>query len=393
MGARATLLLLALVVAAPALGQWRGQVALEGRYFFESPLEARQHGANLSLSAEPEFHAEWDDGRQSVTVIPFLRLDQGDPERSHGDLRELLWLRYGDDWELRAGIGKLFWGVTESQHLVDVVNQTDLVESSDGEARLGQPMVDLTLIRDWGSVDLILLPYFRERTFPGPEGRLRTVPRIDPDQARYESPRGRHHLDYALRWSHAVGPFDIGLSHFRGTDRIPLLEPGLAGGEVVLIPYYVLATRNGIDLQATVGAWLWKLEAVRVGGGTLRYHALTAGFEYTLYGLFGGAADLGLLYEFLYDSRGAAALTPFQRDSMIGLRLALNDEASTELLAGLIVDHGGDGTLLTLEGSRRLDDHWKAALRGEAFLHLPASGLLAGYRRDDYLQLELRYYF
>ena len=52
----------------------------------------------------------------------------------------------------------MFWGVTESQHLVDVVNQTDLVENPDGEEKLGQLMVNLTVARSWGTLNLFVAP-------------------------------------------------------------------------------------------------------------------------------------------------------------------------------------------------------------------------------------------
>ena len=58
-------------------------------------------------------------------------------------------------------------GVTESRHLVDVLNQVDGVEDIDEEDRLGQPMINISTQRDWGSVDLFVLPGFRERTFAG----------------------------------------------------------------------------------------------------------------------------------------------------------------------------------------------------------------------------------
>ena len=47
---------------------------------------------------------------------------------------------------MRLGLRKVYWGVTESQHLVDVINQTEGVENLDGEDKLGQPMLNLALI-------------------------------------------------------------------------------------------------------------------------------------------------------------------------------------------------------------------------------------------------------
>ncbi len=391
----APVLLLALLsVAMPAQSiEWRGYIATEGRYFFSAPADARQHDGNLSYSLAPEIYTEWDAGRQSFLFTPFARLDQNDEKRSHADIRELTWLYVADVWELRLGIRQLFWGVTESQHLVDIINQTDLVEDPDGEAKLGQPMVNLALIREWGTLDLFVLPYARERSYPGVAGRLRTLPYIDTDQGRYESDKKARHIDYALRWAHSIDLLDIGLSHFYGTSRDPVFEPGLRDGEAVFVPFYEIIHQTGIDLQLTLDAWLWKLEAIHRSSASRRYSAATAGFEYTLYGVFDSVFDVGLLYEYLYDSRGDQALTPFADDSMVAARLAFNDEASTELLVGLFIDHGGAGSALNLEGSRRLGERWKLNIRGRGYFDIDPQAFIYGFRRDDYLQVDVQYFF
>ncbi|HEB81471.1 MAG TPA: hypothetical protein ENJ11_01270, partial [Gammaproteobacteria bacterium] len=69
--------------------------------------------------AEPEFYTEWDEGNQNLEVKLFYRKDQYDEQRTHGDIRELSWTSVFDNWELQIGISKVFWGVTETQHLVD----------------------------------------------------------------------------------------------------------------------------------------------------------------------------------------------------------------------------------------------------------------------------------
>ncbi len=394
MVARSLLWLVLLALAMPAQSvEWRGYIATEGRYFFSSPLDARQHSGNLAYVVAPEMYVEWDDRRQSFLFTPFARLDQNDEARTHADIRELTWLYAADAWELRVGIRQLFWGVTESQHLVDIINQTDLVEDPDGEAKLGQPMVNLALIREWGTLDLFVLPYARERTYPGVEGRLRTEPYIDTDQARYESGQKERHVDYALRWAHSIDLLDIGLSHFYGTSRDPLFELGQRDGEPVLLPLYEIIHQSGVDLQLTLDAWLWKLEAIHRSSASQRYSAVTAGFEYTLYGIFDSVFDVGLLYEYLYDSRGDEALTPFADDSMIATRLAFNDEASTELLVGLFLDNGGAGSALNIEGSRRLGDRWKLNIRGRAYFDIDPQEIIYGFRKDDYLQAEVQYFF
>lgn len=381
-------------------GEWSGYISSEYRAFANSPADARQHGNNLSFSVQPEYYTDWDNGQQSFTFVPFARWDENDDERSHVDIRELTWLKAADDWELRAGIRKVFWGVSESQHLVDIINQTDLVEATDGEEKLGQPMINLALIRDWGTLDLFVLPGFRERTFPGKSGRLRFSPPIDTSQVRYESSDKDKHIDYAARWAHYIGDWDIGVSYFNGTSRDPSFTFGLNNkSQPVLIPVYELIEQWGLDLQATLDDWLWKVEVINRSGQTdlsgqqKSYTALTAGFEYTFVGIAESSADLGVISEILYDNRGDDALTPFADDIMFGTRLALNDEQSTEFLLGMIFDSDDSARLLTLESSRRIGDDWKITLEGQAFVNITSTELLAGIRKDSYLQLELARYF
>ena len=274
-----------------------GRVFLEGRAFPGGAAGGLAAG-NGSIAIEPEWHLEWGDGRQSLTVVPFLRLDQHDHERSHFDIRELTWDLVGDTWEIRAGVRKVFWGVTESTHLVDIVNQTDLVEDLDGEEKLGQPMVNVALIRDWGTVDLFMLLGFRERPFFGAGSRPGLPFPLDDDEAQFESRRGRKRIDWAARWSHAVGAFDVGVSYFHGTSRDPRFLPH--AGASNLIPVYDIINQAGLELQMTSGGWLWKLEAInRVGQGD-RYAAATAGFEYTFGNIATSGIDLGILTEYAF---------------------------------------------------------------------------------------------
>ena len=177
-----------------------GYSAVEGRYFLHDSPFATPKQADASIVLAPEFYHEWNAGDYSLLFSPFLRVDSADSARTHADIRELIWQTNHDDWELKLGVGKVFWGVTESQHLVDVINQTDLVENADTEDKLGQPMINLTLLKDWGTVDLFVLPYFRERTFAGKAGRLRSTVVVDTDNARYESGAAERHIDAAIRW-------------------------------------------------------------------------------------------------------------------------------------------------------------------------------------------------
>ncbi len=370
-----------------------GNIAAEGRLFFHNPLFDEQEKNSGSLSLEPEYYHQWANGA-GFTFVPFARIDSADDERSHVDIRELNIVWPGDSWELRLGIGKVFWGVTEFLHLVDIINQTDLVENIDGEDKLGQPMVKLSITRDWGVVDLFVLPYFRERTFPGEKGRLRTALVVDTDKARYESSAEEHHIDLALRYSHTLGDWDFGIYHFRGTGREPTLLAGVNNRlEPVLIPFYEQIDQTGLDVQWVAGSWLFKLEAIYRDGQGDGFFAGTGGFEYTITRILGTPMDLGVIGEYAYDDRGDESTAFLENDAMAGLRLAVNDAAGTEFLFGMAQDVGDSARGFSLEASRRFGNNWKLSLESRTFCDQPHDDPFSGLRDDDFLQMVIAYYF
>ena len=379
-------------------GEWdvAGSVAAETRTFPGSRSFQGQDDSVLSpsLVLEPEIVYQWNQGNDRLTFRPFWRLDADDPERTHGDIREANWLRLGKGWDVQVGVGKVFWGVTESIHLVDIINQTDNVEDTDGEDKLGQPLINLNLENDWGMLELFVLPGFRERTFPGSRARLRGPNPVDTDNSTFDSGSEEYHVDFAARWSRVFGDLDLGLSHFNGTSREPRLIPANDGGRTVFRPHYDLIDQTGLDLQYTVDGWLWKLEAMTRSGHGDRFGAGVAGVEYTFYQI-GGNADLGLLAEYAYDGRDAsrAPAVASDDDVFVGLRLALNDEKDTTALLGAFVDRVTGETFVSVEAERRLNDYWKMELEGRLSPYVPKDGFAYGTRNDDFVTLRLTRYF
>ncbi|MGB0465930.1 MAG: hypothetical protein ACPGF7_00190 [Pontibacterium sp.] len=385
---------IALPLQAAPFFEASGKFSTELRLFTQDgQFDGQDQQHNLSLTAEPEFYWEWQDGADSLSFTPFLRLDEHDSERTHADIRELSWLHVGDNWELRTGISKVYWGVTEFQHLVDVINQTDGVDDFDGEDKLGQPMVNLSLVRDWGILDLFLLPGFRERTFAGIDGRLRSGLIVDTDSATYESAAAETHLDTAIRWSHTIGDYDLGLHWFHGTNRDPEYRVSTRNGSTVLTPYYAQMDQVGLDLQATLDSWLWKFETIWRDTQDESYRASQAGFEYSFYGINDSATDLGLLLEYGWDERGKEAGSTTQNDLFFGSRLALNDEASTELLAGISHDLDYQSQGLIIEASRRFGEYWKLSLDGRFFSSDNTADLSSNLTKDDHLQFTAERFF
>ncbi len=364
---------------------WDANVTIEHRQFFNDALDTRQGNKQTAGVLQAEVYHDFNPQTRWV-FAPYYRHDSLDANRSQGDIRELS-LNWVGDWvEIYAGIGKVFWGVTESAHLVDIINQTDNLASVDGEQKLGQAMIKLAFARDWGNLDAYVLPYFREREFASPAGRLRAPFALESDAA-YQHEDEEKHWDYALRYQHSIDDWELGASWFKGTSREPQLQltPSFS-----LQPFYDQIEQFGIDLQWINDAWLWKLEAIKRNQQREdNYYAAIGGLEYTWYGLFGDA-DLGIVAEYLYDQRDSA---PLDKDVMLGLRWVQNDIAGSEALFGVLQDSEGKGRSLRLESSRRFGSQWKVNLEAQLFQDYKDTDPLFLIQQDDFIQLGVTRYF
>ena len=378
---------------------------VESRWFPKAGAFPGQGSHAIGFFVEPKLYLADARGR-SFTLSSFFRYDNADSRRTHVDLREAYFLLFGEigdgEWELRVGIDQVFWGVTESQHLVDIINQIDLVEHPNGETKLGQPMVNITYSSDWGIVEFFVLPYHRARTFPGSSGRLRLPLVVEDEQVEYET---EAHLDFAARYSQSFGVVDVGLSVFNGTSREPFLFPGMdSSGVPVLFQHYGQIRQFGLDAQLTVGSWLFKLEAIqRAGARNLLgmeedYVASVFGGEYTFYSVFDSAVDLSLLGEWNYDGRGRNA-TPsrspntLENDLFFATRIAFNDVQSTEIVASVFGDAGRSTRALSVELDRRISNQLSLNLEAIHLLSIDKADIHYDTRRDSFIDLSLIYNF
>jgi hypothetical protein len=363
---------------------------IQGQKFTENPTDPNIFKDDFGVSFEAEFRTGFNDGNTIATFTPFGRWDSRDPQRRHGDIRELNLIHANGNWEYLAGIGIVFWGVTESTHLVDIINQTDALEGIDGEDKLGQPMIRASYLFDQSVFSVFVLPGFREREFLSSDNPL-SLPFEIADDARYESSDEQDHVDYALRFSGYSGIVDYGLSWFAGTSRDPEFIPSNTRG--TLIPFYPQIQQLGVDLQITDEAWLWKLEAIRRETDRNSNTAVVGGLEYSFYGMNEGQFDLGLLIEYLYDSRRDPAIVLFQNDLFLAMRFGFTDAESSEILAGAIFDQDDQSQSFRIEANRRVLTNAKISLEAQAFSNVDPNSVSFGFRNSDFIQLSLQLNF
>lgn len=403
---------------APA-AQFDVDLGVQNRLFFQTGSSTDDQ-AQQSASAELSWSRELSGGSNLLAATLFGRVDSDDSHRTHADVRELTFTHSADSWQLQAGIGQVFWGVVEFNHLIDIVNQTDLVENLDAEEKLGQPMVAFTALRDWGTLEVFVLPGFRERTLPGLDGRLTTSLPIDRSAAEFESGAETQRIDGLVRLSTQLGGVLFDVYHFNGTRRTPRFEVRTRGAgsvaidlteidssELFLVPIYDTVRQTAIAAQANAGDTAFKLEALQQDGGPDSYWAGAIGVEHTFVGAFGRSTDLGVVLEYHYDSRAEDAFDSFfEHDLALGLRLAANDLHDSQALFGVVWDTTTNEAVVQLEASRRLSDRWSIELESRFFGGGTAVGgdaslaeifntnnKLGSVQRDDYLQIEFIRFF
>ena len=366
--------------------QWQASVSAQGSAFqgLDSGGHPGPDPAEAVVALDASFVREWDDGRYALRATPFLRWDPSG-ERTRVDLRDLSISAIGARWEFSVGMKEIFWGAAESGRLVDTVNQRDLVGGGKEYLRMGQLMADLTAVRSWGTIDVFLLPWFRERTFEGHSGLLWSPLPVDADRAVYGPGARTWRPDWAIRWTHTLGPIDLGLSHLQGNLREPgFVETTDDHGRTVLAPRYDVGGQTGLDLQVAAGGLIWKLETLTAEPQPGRYVAAAGGIEY-------GVGDfLALFLEYAWDSRGREATTSFGDDLFIGGRLFLPDG---QVSAGAYLDRRTFNTAVCVAVDWRVGNSATVGLETGTFLGDSSLEPPLGRRQQARLSVRFTRYF
>ncbi|MDP2561157.1 hypothetical protein [Psychrobium sp. 1_MG-2023] len=403
------LMALLLGTSANAQMQFNNHVGLEQRHFWQQPLLPQQKSNQTNVFIDSEIYWENELGSDSLTINPFYRYDTVDDNRSQFLFKQAYWLHLGQNplgeaYEFSLGSKVVFWGVTESRHLVDIINPTDQISSPDGEDKLGQLMAQLSLIKDWGSIEFFVMPYFSQPKFQTAPARLR-FPLLVTDTPLYQSKQQQKNIDLAMRINALYDDWEFGLNVFDGTSRSPDFIPNIVKKEMpTLTPFYRQTRVYSSDIQLTLDSSLWKFElsyeqqkkltnqytAIGLLAKNNSFFASTIGFEYTFTQALETQYDIGVLIEHSVDQRSQSV---FQDNLFVATRWAFNDFSSSELLAGINFDLKHNSRSALIEANTRLGENTKLAV--EVWWFDSDNSLAPSHplRQDSFVQLELKYYF
>ena len=338
-----------------------------------------------SVAIRPEYYWRSENKNHKIKTKLFYRASDPNGSRTHGDIRELSYLYDLGDWYMKAGVDSVFWGVTESAHLVDIINQTDTLDSIAGGEKLGQPMLAVGVEKSFGNIDAYVLPYFRPREFPsGPERYQITLadqsPEIDSDANYYESDDEENNIDLALRWYKSFDNFDLGFSYFNGTSRAPLpvtldffnVLVDAVNNQVLNIEkigsYYEQNQQLGLEFQYLYEDWIFKFEGAHQLVDSGDFSEVAAGFEYTFSDISPWGLDIGILAEYLWNDRDTVDLlyysyitTPELSDSDSA------DYMTYETLANFSTDPN-DPNALTLQEAASVKGYYLSPMQNDLFI-------------------------
>lgn len=367
------------------------EIETENQLFFNEGLYNHQRQLFVSGALKPNYSLESANKMHKFYINLFYRVSASDPNRSHFDIREAFYRFNKNDWSISIGSKKVFWGVTELAHLVDVINQTDFLEGFDGEQKLGQPMIQFTISKKIGNIEAYYLPIARRLSFPSKFGRYRFPEVIERNDIPFRNSKEEWYPSFALRWSKTIADIDFGLSAFHGTAR----EPVYLGfnPQVGLDLSYPIMNQFGLDLLYVFDNWIFKLEAINRKTNVQEFNAFTSGSEYTFGNVVNTGTDIGIVSEYMYDSRGLLTFSGLDNDIFIGCRFAFNDTKSTEMLVGTISDTNKSTKIFSLEGSRRIGSSYKLNLKANVLSSVSQKELIYNFRQDDFFQISISKFF
>ncbi len=385
------------------------------RFYTEDGLYSGQSSSGAELFVELGLDGHFNAGNGKITFSFDGLLEETDT-RNLFNIGELHFSQSFGNWDILAGFHTENWGVAESRSIVNVMNPIDRSNPTENDQLLGTPMVNLNLHTNAGTFSAYALLGFIEPHFgDGDEARFRSPVEFASRRANFEEGDDRH-VDYALRYSHNFnvgnGALDVSASYFNGTSREAVTLPGCAntnGGDIFesvcnavndaiaaaydagiadnigdaddffdflgenltddiatlistipivgLVPYYQKIEQVGLTAVYSNNDLQLRFEGIYREAQGDDFFAAVVGGDYTFTGIGGGAGDLTVALEYLYDDRAAnQPLTLFEDDIFLGLNYRFNNARDTSITFGMFHDLDSQAQLFNAGVSTRLSD-------------------------------------
>lgn len=261
-------------------------------------------------------------------------------------LRDFVTSYSTNNFNFYGGITSEFWGVTESRHLVNVINPADARFDKYGQKLLSVPIFKAGILTPGSQLSLYLMPCQRHLSSSSSNSHNYGNSATSSSES-FVDIECDGLTDFALRDEVVYGPIDLGLSYFKGISREingGVNSPSKGGN-------YPIISRYSIDIQATIGPSLYKLEMLAQTSSGHDY-ASVGGIEYLLPYSESRISDFSILAEYLWDTR--CIKDSLNCGAMLGARWVANNASGTQMLATYSSSRYSDQYLTMLKWSQRI---------------------------------------
>jgi hypothetical protein len=427
-------LLLGLLTARPAhAAPWKpkleNRLTLLPSYYFEDVGQGTTQWASV-ITEESAF--SFRPARDlKVRLAPWF---YGDPsstsqrERFIADVNEanIDW-RFGD-WQARAGINSVAWGVTDVFNPLDVVSARRYTDPLNSEKR-GVPSFDLSWEREGWRAEAIYVPFQQESILPGENSRWLprdiSFSRTSPDFRATIAPQFKYAWadkvefddalknNYGFRLERHGSGLDLTAIFFQGAPTAPAIFTPVINGytdptniknfyatDITLQPRYYLRRTVGIGAVWTLETMIVRFAAansdrISVGqalpgwaqsavlGIEKNFPIATSTLTMVVQGTWGQHEDQA-------DNSITSLDRIFDKSGMLALRLATDGNWAWNVAT--LYDGAYAGWYGLAKTERKISDGFTASLQGD-YLDGPAGTPLGTYRRNKRLTLGLAVFF
>jgi hypothetical protein len=374
-------------LADPLLDNVNLDLAATGRYYFNE--HDKNHTVENQLShgvkAEAKFNYKFDQLKFNSHI--FTNWNSADESRRYSDIREANISFRHNELTFGAGINTFFWGVSESINVVNVLNQSDMLESIDGKVKLGQTFVSVKTRIINNDVSFYYLPSFTEQDFP--ERPSYGLPVYD--GALYEDNKKRG--GFAARSLFYVDQLEFAVSYFNGTRRSPLLIKQ-ASIPSHLIPYYLQTENLMFDGVYLAEDFTLKLEAKMGREEHSGFITANFGIEYPSYAFSNYIEEIVFIAEYVFDDRGLSSETHGQNDLFIGAKFDFGDNKSGRVRTLYSYDFDYRGQYAEISYQYRLNDYFRIQVKAMKVLTAePNDRRLYALTGEEFVKFSLHYAF
>jgi len=356
----------------------KGEVALETRVFEnDGNPQSIDNAFALKARLEASYKHKISNKKLKEKLRLLGRVDRQDSERRHFIVEEAWVDIKGYPLRIRAGSQMLNWTATEAFHPADIINSRNLDSNIENQEKIGEPMISMTLKFEGGNLTAYYMPIYITPINTSPSSRLSIFdPGTQTDRLVRIGIDGEEDKDefghqWALKYSRTIDQTDFSLYGVEHLDRhqpTAVIDPS----NLKVVPIYQYVVQFGTTVTHIVDSVILKMEyAHRIYPSPKNktyflqsiekkdFSQLALGLEYGWSNKNFTETTLLIEAQTILGLRKTkrASTSFFQRDMLLGLRHAFNDDMGKELFFSIIFDiERSKEYLFNLSYSQRLSD-------------------------------------